>query len=111
MKQASNELAKLGFNMGVDNTPFYFGTMTPEPFWPVRAAQWKPLFRHVFIGTCVDGFYITSHIKGYLREKYERCEPYEMDFRNIFGGGSTLKEAIDIFISNFASKTYNIITI
>jgi len=107
MRIASARLAKLGFNMGCDNTPINFGTMTAEPFTPARAAQWKPIFRHVFIGSCVNGFYVTSHIKGYLRCKYERRQPYEAEFKNIFGGGNTLQEAIDTFVTNFKSKAYN----
>ena len=107
MEQASQTLASLGFNMGVNNTPSNFGTKTAEPFWPVDAASFKPIFRHVFIGTCVNGFYVTSHIKGYVRRKYERCQPYEATYKNIFGGGSTLQIAIDNFVKNFKSKTYN----
>jgi hypothetical protein len=107
MKQAILKLASLGFHMGVDNTPNNFGTQPAEPFYPVDAKEWKPIFRHVFIGKCVNGFYVTSHIKSYIRRKYERCQPHEAEFKNIFGGGSTLQEAIDTFVTNFKAKTYN----
>ena len=108
IKQASQKLSLLGFQMGIDNTPMNFGTIVSEPFFPVGAADFKPIFRHVFIGKCHKGYYVTSHIKGYVRMKWERCEPYEAEYRNIFGGGSTLKEAIDTFVSNFKAKRYNI---
>lgn len=107
MKQASQELAKLGFNMGVNNTSINYGVIASEPFFPVGAKEFTPINRHVFIGSCVNGFYVTSHIKGYVRMKYHRHTD-EATYKNIFGGGSTLQEAIATFVSNFKSKTYNI---
>lgn len=107
MDQASNKLASIGFKMGIDDTPINFGTQPSEVFFPVGAKDFIPKFRDVFIGTCVNGFYVTSHIKGYVRMKWERCQPYEANYKNIFGGGSTLKQAIETFVRNFQTKTYN----
>lgn len=108
MKQASRELANLGFKMDVDNTPINFGTMPAEPFFPIGAATFKPTFRDVFIGKCHKGYYVTSDIKGIVRMKWQRGFAGNASYMNIFGGGSTLKEAIDTFVNNFKTKTYNI---
>lgn len=108
IKQASKILASLGFNMGVDNTPIHYGTQPAEPFFPIGAATFKPISRDVFIGKCHNGWYVTSHLNGIVRMKWQRSFAGNASYLNIFGGGSTLQDAIEIFVMHFKSKTYNI---
>lgn len=107
LKQASKKIATLGFNIGVNDTHGKFGTIKPEPY-PVSGGYFFPHFRDVFIGKCNKGWYITSHIHGTYRRYRERCEPYDFKVANIFGGGKTLKQAVEKFECNFLTKSYNI---
>lgn len=83
-----------------------WGQQTPEPY-DTGKDHFIPQMRDVFIGTAKGGFYVTSHLKGKMRQF--RCRTwFDTDVGNIFGGGSTLQEAISEFVANFLSKTYNI---
>ena len=99
--QAIARLKKLGFDMSHET----WGTIEAEPY-DVGKNHFTPRWRDVFLGKCLNGYYVTSHIKGMMR--HYRCrQAYEVDIGNIFGGGATLKEAFDKWEANFRNKVYN----
>ena len=101
--QARKRLEKLGFGEWIGT----WGCKAPESY-DCKSDHFVPRNRDVFFAKCNDGYYVTSHIRGKLR-RY-RCKTWynDVDKANIFGGGKTLREAIEVFEKNFLSKTYNI---
>lgn len=110
LKQARRQLEQLGFVFPKDNKcldgTIRWAYQSPETKYS-GIHHFQPLFRDVFIGKAKGGFYVTSHIKGKMR--HYRCRYwYDADILNIFGHGSTLQMAIDSFVANFNTRTYNI---
>lgn len=109
LRQARARLSKIGFTFDpafrcMDGT-LRFGFTQAETV-DVGKHHFNPRNRDIYIASCNDGFYVTSHVRGIMR-RY-RCRHWEpTQIKNIFGGGATLKEAIDKFCANFESKTYN----
>lgn len=104
MTQAIRRMRKLGFNMGNHDCP-HFGVQAAEPYYV--NGHWSPSNRDVFIAPCHGGFYITSHIYGMFRHFKQKGLAYKITVANIFGGGKTLREAVEQFEKNFLTKTYN----
>ena len=102
MKQVIKRLTLLGFSM----THGTWGSQSPEAY-NVKPDHFIPLFRDVFVGKSVGGYYVTSHIKGKMR-RYRCREWFETTVGNIFGGGSTLEQAMLEFEVNFRNKIYNV---
>jgi hypothetical protein len=102
IRQAKAALKKLGFKFLPKHK---WGSMEAEPY-DVGKDHFKPRYRDVYIGECVNGYYITSHIKGMMR-RYRCRREFDTDVGNIFGGGETLEVAITQFVHNFKNKIYN----
>jgi hypothetical protein len=114
--EAIKILSDLGFHMGADDKNVTsWGQMEAEPFdigkdhvvtEPYPNVIIGGPCRNVFIGQAVNGWYVTSHIRFSCR-RY-RCRRIELrEIKNIFGGGKTLEEAVNNFVHNFKTKTYN----
>jgi len=102
-KNATNLLINAGFKMESAK----WGSMAPEPY-SAGKNHFKPYFRDVFIGECVDGFYVTSNIVGDYRE-YRCHKTYpNTNVANIHGHGKTETDAVENFLVNFNSKNYNV---
>ena len=102
----NNILPSLGFTMNPSGANCVdFGRIEAEPY-NVGKDHFQPFFRHVFIGKCKGGYYVTSHINGNMR-KYRCRIQYEAKIGNIFGGGKTRRQAIERFAENFRNKSYN----
>ena len=104
-QQAIIRLKNLGFKF--DFVSISFGTMDAEPI-DMRPDHFTPIHRDVYFAPCCGGWYVTSHILGTMRRRYRRRNSEKTDVANIFGGGKTLQEAIEVFERNFKSKTYNV---
>ena len=99
LPEAIKRLSSLGFKMGVVDAVPFWGTIEAEPCDSGKDS-FTPLYRDVFIGRAKGGWYITSHIKGTYR-RY-RCRNEQQVCRaNIFGGGTTLEEALTEFVVHF----------
>jgi hypothetical protein len=109
LKEARKQLERMGFifpkeNKCLDGT-YRWGYKSPEDH-NTGKNHFQPTFRDVFIGKAKGGFYITSHIKGKMRQY--RCRYwYDTSILNIFGHGSTLQAAVDSFVAYFNTRTYN----
>jgi len=103
--QARAELQKLGFifpaNCRCMDGTLRWGTQQPEAVKlpPTHTAK----SRSVFFAKCNGGFYVSSSMQVQHGPKvFQRHST-----KNIFGGGKTLRSAINQFKRNFKSKTYN----
>ncbi len=107
IKQAVKRLEALGFDMSKPRHNFVgtsrYGAQSAEPFDFGKNHVLTTPFRDVFFAECIGGWYVTSHIKFQARD-YRRRHIYQADIRNIFGGGSTLQEAIEQFETDFKAK-------
>lgn len=103
--QTRNKLKQLGFIFSHPKINPNWGTHAAEPY-NVGKDHFYPIYRDVFIGKAKGGYYVTSHIHGNMRQ-YRCRNTYQRRIANIYGGGSTLQEAIREFCTNFISRTYN----
>ena len=109
LKNARKQIEQLGFTFPKENKcmdgTYRWGQKPPERH-STGKNHFRPWFRDVFIAKAKGGWYVTSHIKGQMRQY--RCRYWnDASILNIFGHGSTLQIAVDSFVTNFNSGTYN----
>jgi hypothetical protein len=107
--EARNLLVEAGFSdsMVQSDSPSIWGTIAPEPH-SVGKNHFKALLREVYVAEAVGGWYVTSNIIGWMR--FYRCRTVDYHHRilNIFGHGKTPVEAVQMFLTNFKAKRYNV---
>lgn len=106
LKQATKRLASLGFKMEMSGGCIR-GSIGAEAFnYFPHDIQSTPM-RDLFIGETKDGWYITSHI-NFKGKRFRNTGTHYATILNIFGSGTTLKEAIEEFEDHFKRKSYRI---
>lgn len=108
LSDAANLLTEAGFKCATQpDSPSIWGTIEPESY-NVGKHHFTALFRDVFVGEAVGGWYATSTIHGDMR--FYRCRTvYEgHQILNVFGHGKTPVDAVNMFLTNYKNKRYNI---
>lgn len=113
-KQFEKFVRRIGFEVSDKEHPFFAtGPIRNSDMDCIKKLMGKNHFipngyRGVFLGEAVDGFYVTSHIRGTYRGYRCRNETPDHDTANIFGHGKTQKEALENFIQNYNKNSFNI---
>ena len=112
LTEANKLLIEAGFDCNTQpDSPSIWGTVRFESFnheKHIGKHHFTPDHRDVFVGEAVGGWYVTSNIIGKFRGYRCRTVDHHHKILNIFGHGKTPVEAVQMFLTNFKSKRYNV---
>jgi hypothetical protein len=104
LKQAVNRLAALGFKMDAMGRVVH-GVIGAEAFSYAPHDILSEPMRDVYVCETANGWHVTSHI-NFKGKRHRHTDTHYATILNIFGSGSTLREAMEEFELHVLSKTY-----
>jgi hypothetical protein len=110
LTEANKLLIEAGFDCNIrPDTPSILGSIDAEQH-DVGKDHFTDTYRDLFVGEAIGGWYVTSHIVGEFRGYRRRRNTIDHNHKilNVFGHGKTPVEAVQMFLTNFKSKRYNV---